>query len=336
MENIKNEMMRNKMTDHERGMLVFCLFLFCSCMMRGEKFVFTTAWTPQAEFAGYYVAKEKGFYKEAGLDVDIRYPSLTSSVYHRLETDECDAGMFSMVSAIKMIASGAPLVNILQTSMNSSCMLVSRWGKDPMKEKGKRLAVYVSDPNYLAFIMDRKQQTHYEWVFFTENINVFLSGAVDMMSAVSYNEYILLKQAGFEMSEKNIFRFKDHGYNIQENGVYVKRDYYDTHREQVARFAEASKRGWEWTAAHPDQALDIVMKYVREGNVQTNRVIQKLMLAEILRLQKDSDSGKREFRVRPDMVKKASSLMKDFGMIDREVTYQELMGQTPKISDKKK
>jgi len=324
------------MIGHLRGMLVFGLLLFCPCMMRAEKFVFTTAWTPQAEFAGYYVAKEKGFYKEVGLDVVIQSPTLSSTVYHRMETDECDAGIFSMMSAIDMIANGAPLVNILQTSMNSSYLIVSRWGKDPMKEKGKRIAVYMAEPNYMAFILDRKKQLNYEWVVFTGNINVFLSGGVDMMSAVSYNEYLLLRQAGFDMPEKSIFRFKDHGYNIQENGVYVKRDYYDTHRDQVKRFADASKKGWEWAAAHPDQALDIVMKYVRDAHIQTNRVIQKLMLKEILRLQIDPDSNQREFRLRPDMVEKANLLMKDFGMIDRDVTYAELMGQTKITTTKTK
>ena len=64
-----------------------------------EKFVFTTAWTAQAQFAGYYVALEKGFYKQAGLDVVIQHPSLTSSAFTRLQSDESDAAMFSMMSA---------------------------------------------------------------------------------------------------------------------------------------------------------------------------------------------------------------------------------------------
>lgn len=329
-------MRNNKMIDDRRSMLAFCLLLFCSCMMGAEKFVFTTAWTPQAEFAGYYVAKEKGFYKDAGLDVVIQNPALSGSVYHRLEADDCDASVFSMMSAIDMIANGTPLVNIFQTSMNSSYLIVSRWGKDPLKEKGKRIAVYMSEPNYLVSILDRKHKTGYEWVLFTGNINLFLSGGVDMIAAVSYGEYLQLRQAGFDMPANSVFRFKDHGYNIQENGVYVKRDYYETHREQVKRFAAASKKGWEWTASHKEEALDIVMRYVQDGRVQTNRVIQRLMLEEILRLQKDPDTGKREYRLRPDMVKKASLWMKEFGMINRDVTYQELMGQIKYEAEKTK
>ena len=56
------------------------------------------------------------------------------------------------------------------------------------------------------------------------------------------------------------------------------------------------------------------------------------MLEEILRLQLDPDSGRREFRVRPEMLKKACTLMQDLGTIDREVTYGELMGQTAKTT----
>ena len=130
----------------------------------------------------------------------------------------------------------------------------------------------------------------------------------------------------FKMDENSIYRYSKHGYNIQENGVYVKPEYFKTHRSQVRKFAKASRKGWEWAAAHPEEALEIVMKYVRASKAPTNRVIQKLMLHEILRLQIDRESGRREFRVRPDMVKKASNLMLECGLIKRQVTYQELMG----------
>lgn len=291
-----------------------------------ERFVFTTIWTAQAQFAGYYVAKEKGFYKELGLDVIIQHPSLTSSAFNRLKTDQCDAAMFSMMSAMDFISQDIPLVNIFQDSMNSSNILVSRWGNNPLQMKGKNVGIFNADPNYLTYIMSKREGMNYHWVRFTSDINVFLSGAVDATMVVSYNEFCLLKQAGFRMSENSIYRFSEHDYNIQENGVYVKRDYFLTHRSQVAKFAAASRRGWEWVAAHPEEALEIVMKYVNKHKSHTNRVMQKLMLEEVLRQQIDRESKRREFRVRPDMVEKASRLMMESGMLKREVTYKELMG----------
>ena len=310
----------------KKSLCVICSLLFLSLPLRAERFVFTTIWTAQAEFAGYYVAKEKGFYREVGLDVEIQHPSLTSSAFNRLQSDECDAAMFSMMSAMDFISQGIPLVNIFQTSMNSSNILVSRWGKNPLIQKGMKVAIFNSNPNYQAIIMSKKEGLDYQWVRFTSHINLFMSGAVDATMVVSYNEYFQLLQAGFKMDENSIYRYSKHGYNIQENGVYVKPDYFKTHRSQVRKFAKASRKGWEWAAAHPEEALEIVMKYVRACKAPTNRVIQKLMLHEILRLQIDRESGRREFRVRPDMVKKASSLMLECGLIKRQVTYNELMG----------
>lgn len=307
--------------------LTMMLLAMTPTALKAEMFVFTTAWTAQAEFAGYYIAKEKGFYREQGLDVVIQHPSLTSTTFHRLQSDQCDAAMISMMSAMDFIAQGIPLVNIFQESMNSSNILVSRWDISPLKMKGKKVAIFNSDPNYLAIIMSKKEGMDYEWVRFTSHINLFLSGAIDATMVVSYNEYYQLMQAGFKMSEENIYRFSEHGFNIQENGVYVKRDYFLTHRETCQKFATATSKGWEWVAAHPDEALEIVMKYVRKYNAPTNRVMQKLMLKECLRLQLDPDSKQREFRVRPDMVEKASQLMLEYGMLKRRVTYKELIGQ---------
>jgi NitT/TauT family transport system substrate-binding protein len=112
---------------------------------------------------------------------------------------------------------------------------------------------------------------------------------------------------------------------VQEDGVYMTRDYYEKHKNQAQKFAAASRRGWEWAAAHPEEALDIVMKYVDREHIATNRVMQRLMLKEVLRLQVDRESKKREFRLRPDMVKQASQLMVENQMLSRNVTYEELM-----------
>ena len=130
-----------------------------------------------------------------------------------------------------------------------------------------------------------------------------------------------------EVTEENTYRFCDHNYNVQEDGVYMKPDFYEKNKEVARRFAEASKRGWIYCAEHPDEALEIVMKYVTMYHVATNRVMQKLQLDEILRLQVDRDSGQREFRLRPDMVKQASDLMLESQLLLKEVTYEQILAR---------
>ena len=292
-----------------------------------KKFIFTPQWTAQAQFAGYYVAKEKGFYKQAGLDVDIVHPSITQPAISRVRNNESQATTLGLCQALEVIDDGIPMVNILQTSMNTSLVLVSRKDVDPLKQPGMKVGIWSTGFGQLAICMSIKEHLNYEWVRFASNVNLFVSGAIDATLAMSYNEYYQLAQAGVKLTERNVYRFSNHDYNVQEDGLYMTRAYYDEHRDEARRFAQASKKGWEWAVAHPDETLDIVMDYVRREHIGTNRVLQKLMLAEVLNLLVDRESKKREYRLRPDMVKKASQLMVENMMLKNEVTYEQLIAK---------
>lgn len=290
-----------------------------------EKFVFTPQWTAHAQFAGYYVAMEKGFYKQTGLDVEIVHPSVSQTAMNRLQNRESQATTLQLCQALEIIDKGVPLVNILQTSMNNGTVIISRRDKDPLKQIGARVGMWYAGFSQVAICMSRKEHLNYQWVRFTSNMDLFLKGAIDGTLAMSYNEYYQLLQMGFTFTENNVYRFSDHGYNIQEDGVYMRRDYYETHKAQAHKFAQASRKGWEWAANHPEETIDIVMKYVRANHIATNRTLQKLMLKEVLRLQIDKKTNKREFRLRPDMVKFASQMMKENQMLNQEVTYKQLI-----------
>ena len=303
------------------------LFLACTIAYAQDKIIFTPQWSAQAQFAGYYVAQEKGFYKQAGINVEIVHPSVTQSAMSRIRNNESQATTLQLVQALDIIDQGIPLVNILQTSMKNALVIVSRRNKNPLTQKGARVGIWNAGFGQIAICMSIKEGLDYQWIPYASNINLFVSGAIDATLAMSYNEYYQLVQSGFIPTKDNIYRFCDHGYNVQEDGLYMTRDYYMKHKEQAHRFAAASKKGWEWAAAHPEEALDIVMRYVQKDHIATNRILQQLMLTEILRLQIDRESKKREFRLRPDMVKQASRLMVDNMMLGREITYQEIIAK---------
>ena len=310
-------------------MVLTALFTFCGSKVQAqdETIVFTPQWTAQAQFAGYYVAEAKGFYREAGVKVKIEHPSATQPAMSRLRKNECQATTLLLCQAMEIIDDGIPLVNILQTSMNNAMVIVSARGVDPLTQKGAKVGVWSVGFGHLAICMSIKDHLNYEWIRFAQNINLFLAGALDATLAMSYNEYYQLVQAGIKMTDKNVYRFRDHGYNVQEDGVYMTREYYQKHREQARKFADASRRGWEWAAEHPEETLDIVMQYVEKAHIATNRVMQRLMLKDILQLQVDRESKKREFRLRPDMVRLASQLMVEHQMLSREVAYEELVDE---------
>lgn len=315
-------------------------FLTCLLLMAGipavaqEKagtddwtLVFTPMSSAQAQFAGYYAAQELGFYSEEGLQVVFDHPFASQASLDYLRSGECQATILTLSLAIRTVESGLPLVNILQTSMNSATQIISRWGEDPRTLKGVKVTSFRAGFGQLAKSFAEIEGLDYEWVTTASSsaVNLFISGAVDATLSRSYDEYYKILQSGLVDPEKGIYRFEDGEYNVQQDAVYVTRAYFETHRAQAEAFARASRRGWEWTVEHPEEALDIVMRYVKEHRIATNRTLQSLMLQEVLRLQKDRGSEVREFRLRPDMLDKANDLLLRAGMIRRRITMEELL-----------
>ena len=306
-------------------LLVFALPSATGAQESNRPFVFAPQWMAQAQFAGYYAALENGFYQEEGLKVEIVHPFATQDLKERFSSVEADASTLPLTEAMAMVAGGFPLVNILQTSMNSAMVIVSRNGQDPRSLKKAKVATWRSGFDQLARSVVSGRGLGSQWIEAVYPVNLFVAGAVDATVAMTYNELLLIRQAGFDPTPESIYRFKDNGYNIQEEGVYMSRSYYLKNKDRADRFARASRRGWEWVADNPEEALDIVMSYVKKYRIATNRIVQRLMLQEVLSLQLDSSSGLREFRLRPDMVENANGLLLKSGTLKRKVKVEELL-----------
>ncbi|MBO5581922.1 MAG: ABC transporter substrate-binding protein [Bacteroidales bacterium] len=290
-----------------------------------EHFVFTPQSSAQAQFAGYYAALEKGFYAEEGLDVEIVHPFATQSAVDNIREGKCQATTLPLTLAMRTIGGGLPLVNILQTSMNSATVIISRWGDDPLTMHGAKATAFRAGFGQSAKSFVDMMNLDYEWITSASVVNLFIAGAVDVTLGRSFDEYYRILETGIDIPDQAIYRFEDGEYNIQQEGVYMTRQYYQHHRKQADAFARASRRGWEWVADHPEAALDIVMRYTKELRIATNRTLQRLMLQEVLRLQRDHDSGIREFRVRPDMVEKANHMLVNTGSLKAPVTLEEIL-----------
>ncbi len=292
-----------------------------------DTFVFSPQWSAQAQFAGFYAALENGFYQEEGLDVKIVHPNTVRDLELLLTEGASDATTLPLMQALVLVDQGIQLVNILQTSMNNATVIVSRRGKNPLDQHGARVGTWQAGFDQIAICVNKILGLNYEWVPFAANVNLFISGALDATLAMSYNEYNLLLQAGAEIHEENVYRFSEHGYNIQDDGVYMTLEAYRKDPDRAERFARASRRGWEWAAEHPEETLDLVMEYVERNHIATNRVLQQLMLEEILNLQVDARTGQREFRLVPEMVRMATGLMMEADLISSPIGYYDLIAR---------
>lgn len=309
-----------------RRLLLPILMLLFLSDVDAQQIVFTPQWLPQSQFAGYYVALEKGFYKEAGLDVVIEHTSSSDNAQNRLREGKCNAITMNVFDAIFNIDQGMEVVNVLQTALHTGLVIVPR-NNDIKKLKdlsGKRVGIWRTHYYELSQIVNEDYDLNIEWIPFVQSVNLYISGAVDATMAMIYNEAYHIYASGFE--NVSFISLADYGYDFPEEGVYFTKEYYEKYPDKAKAFAEASRRGWEWTHEHPDEALDIVMKVIEKNNLPAGRQHQKWMLNEVLRLQCDSTSEKPTFELDENKVMQINDLLIRYNRINDVVTKSRITG----------
>ncbi len=242
---------------------------------------FLPQWQPQAQFAGYYVAYEKGFYRERGLEVKILRGGPERPPSEMLAQGRADFTTLQLAAGIVRRARGLKLVNICQLAQHSALMLVARKSSgiiEPEDINGKKVGLWGEDFQGQLHAFFRKYGIKVKTIPQGTTLNLFLRGGVEVASAMWYNEYHLLLEAGLNPEDMIAFFLAAHGLNFPEDGLYcLERTYKE--RPQVCRaFVQGSIAGWQYALAHPEEALDIIMKYVDAAHVPTNRVHQQWML----------------------------------------------------------
>ena len=290
-----------------------------------QKLVFTPQWTAQAQFVGFYVASSMGFYKDAGIDLTIKHPATSKPSIDYLTEGESQFITLNLVTAMTMIDKGVKLVNVLQMSQQNNLLIVSRTPLNGIESlRNKKVGHWRSGFSELPMAMDKKNQLGIQWVPFISNVNLYISGAIDATLAMSYNELFQLKMAGQRIKKEQLLYMRDIGYNVPEDGVYVTADFYLRHKDLVTKFAEASRKGWEWAVQHPEEALDIVMVTMRQSGAIGNLIAQEWMLKEILNQLANKDTGKCSYKLEPSSVELANRILMECGILKKEITYHQI------------
>lgn len=308
--------------------IILSLTVFLALDAIAQKVTFMPQWTPQTQFAGYYVARDKGFYAEEGLDVDIIHlgASSTESVLDVLKSGTAQIVGQQLLQAVVARADGTPIVNILQLTQKSGLMCVSREPiSKPEDLDGKRIGKWRQGYSEFCDIMEMSKGIYIDWIPFVQGINLYVFGAVDATLCYSFSEYISLQMAMGDIPEGQIIRFSDFGYNVPEDGLYTLDDYYDSNKDVVDKFVRASKRGWDYARTHRDEAVEITYRYIDKGHIVTNLATQRRMLDEYLDLQVNPVTGVADYAAaREDDFNEMINALIDTGYIFGEVDYNEI------------
>lgn len=242
-------------------------------------------WMPQAQFAGYYVALDKGIYQDYGLDVSIIRGGPDRDSVEYLNQGKADFAIMFLSGALTARDRGMPLVHVGQIVNQSNLMLVGWKDKgisDPASLNGRKVSLWggVFQADFQSFFAANHIQPQAIPQYYS--VNLFLARGVDVCSAMYYNEYHTIYQAGVDEHELSTFLMKEFDCGFPEDGIYCLEQTLAARPEASQAFLAASLAGWQYAATHQEEALDIVMKYVREANLPTNREHMRWMLAKIL------------------------------------------------------
>ena len=303
-----------------------------------DKITLQLKWVTQAQFAGYYVAKDKGFYEEEGLDVDIKPGGPDIAPAQVLAGGGADVIVDWMPSALATREKGVPLVNIAQPFKTSGMMLtcLKETGiTKPEDFKGKTLGVWFFGNEYpfLSWMAHLKIPTTggADGVTVLKqgfNVDPLLQKQADCISTMTYNEYWQVIDAGIPADDLVVFKYEDQGVATLEDGLYVLEASLNDPAmvDKYARFVRASMKGWAYAAENPDEAAEIVLENDATG-AQTEKH-QKRMVGEVVKLVDGSD-GKLDMEAYERTVKSLLS-----GGSDPVITKEPSGATTTVVTDK--
>jgi NitT/TauT family transport system substrate-binding protein len=282
-------------------------------------------WIPQAQFAGYYLALEKGFYRSNGLDVVILRGGPRQNLQSALESGEATFITHFLSSALKLRDNGLPLVNLAQVGQRSALMLVARRGSGIRRVEdlaGKTVSIW-SDFAVQPLALFRRYNLDVRTIHQGATINLFMRGGVDAASAMWYNEYHLMLNAGLDENEVTLIFYDEHGLNVPEDGIYCLDKTWRQQPDVCRRFVRASLAGWEYVFNNHEEALAVVLRYAEEARTGTNRSHQRWMLQRMRDIILPRETTSRLGTLRKDDYETVCRELKSNGLINQVPVFEE-------------
>jgi NitT/TauT family transport system substrate-binding protein len=258
-------------------------------------------WVTQAQFAGYYVAQDKDFYAEEGLNVIIKPGGPDIAPAQVLAGGGADVMVDWMPSALAAREKGLPLVNIAQPFKSSGMMLTCRkdMGVNTTADlKGKTLGVwfYGNEYPFLSWMsrLGYKTDGSSDGVTVLKQgwgVEPLTEGQAACVSTMSYNEYWVVRDAGYAPEQLTVFKYEKEGAATLEDGLYVhEKNMSDpVFKDKMVRFVRASMKGWKYAEENPKEAAMIILDNDDAG-VQTEKH-QLRMMGEVAKLTAGSNGA---------------------------------------------
>ena len=258
-------------------------------------------WVTQAQFAGYFVAADKGFYKDEGLEVNILPGGPDVAPAQVIAGGGADVVVDWMPSALAAREQGLALVNIAQPFKSSGMMLTclkESGVSSPADFSDKTLGVWFGGNEYpfLNWMSRLGLKTDGSAGGVTVlkqgfDVNPLLNKEAACVSTMTYNEYYQVLDAGVAADDLVTFKYEDEGVALLEDGLYVlEKNLKDAaFADKIVRFVRASMKGWKYAEANVAEAAGIVVENDASG--AGDQIVQERMMGEIAKLTAGSNGA---------------------------------------------
>jgi NitT/TauT family transport system substrate-binding protein len=247
-------------------------------------------WVPQAQFAGYFVAADKGYYRAQGLNVTIKPGGPDIAPEQVVAGGGAQFGIDWLSALLVARDKGLPLENIAQVFQASGMRLIafkSAHINSIQQFKGKHVGVWFAGNQYQFMALMAKYHMYPPSKYMTVVsqpfvMTTFLNHQLAVAHAMTYNELGVVLESGVKMSQLKIWDYNKLGVSILEDGIFADPKWAAAHRSIVVKFLKASIQGWNYSVAHPNEAGQISFKHAPSGT--TTLAHQKYMAAQVAKL----------------------------------------------------
>lgn len=251
-------------------------------------------WVDQFEFAGFYMAKEKGFYEKIGLDVEIKKYNLSTNVLNEVLEKKADFGVNSSSLIIKK-SLGKDIV-ILGSIFQSSPLIILALKDSRIKNihdiKNKKLMMtseqYEAAPLQSMLISENISLKSINLIDHSFNVDDLINKKTDFMMAYTTNEPYLLKEKGYE---SQIFHPKDYGFNFYEEILFTSKEFANNNPKLVKDFYDASISGWYYAFENIDETAQLIYEKYNPQNKSLASLIDEAKEMKKLVYDKENKIG---------------------------------------------
>jgi len=308
-----------------KNLIILILLISYLYSQENKKVILQLSWLHQFQFAGYYIAKEKGYYKDNGIDLDIQEFDFNINISTVLQKNTADF-VIGRSSLLIDKANGEDVVALFSTFQNSPLMLLVREdsGIDKVSDLKNKKVMITPDAKDSASIiaMLNSQKISLDDINIIKhsfNLDDLINKKVDAMASYVSNEPIILEDKNIKYK---VFHPKDYGFALYSDILFTSSAYIKENPELTQDFYDATEKGWEYAFNNIGKTAKIIHE---KYNTQNKSLVHLVAEGEALKKLVFHNNSNTIGCLDHDKLQKITDIYKIMGLVNKDINLDEFV-----------